>query len=40
MYWCNDYYAESEYLNVLEGRTWDKTAKDFAKNEKKQIHGK
>uniref|UniRef100_A0A0N8EGD3 Unc-13 D n=1 Tax=Daphnia magna TaxID=35525 RepID=A0A0N8EGD3_9CRUS len=31
---------ESEYLNALEGRTWDKVARDFAKKEKKRMNGK
>ncbi|EFX82091.1 hypothetical protein DAPPUDRAFT_316637 [Daphnia pulex] len=31
---------ESEFLNALEGRTWDKAAKDFAKKEKKRMSGK
>lgn len=29
--------TESEYLEVLEGRTWDKAARDFAKKEKKHM---
>lgn len=28
---------ESEYLEVLEGRAWDKTARDFARKEKKRM---
>ena len=27
-------YVESEYLTLLENRTWDKKARDFAKREK------
>ena len=31
------FISESEYLNVLEGRTWDKAAKDFVKRERKHA---
>ena len=28
--------AESEYFNLLESRTWDKTARDFVRKENKK----
>ncbi len=35
--WIILVFVESEYLNVLEDRTWDKVAKAFAKKEKKRM---
>ena len=34
------FISESEFLNALEGRAWDKKAKDFAKTEKKRMTNK
>jgi len=31
---------ESEYLHILEGRSWDRVAKDFAKRERKRMNVK
>ena len=33
-------WLDSEYLQVLESRSWDKSAKEFAKRERKRMNCK